>query len=511
MRGLREILVLSLALLLTGCHIHPGMVASFDDEAQAKSFSPDPNSATLYIWNGSSYGSLANVTVNGDSVVNPFFYYKTFVRLKLLPGKYLIESNTYNVPPFVLPVLVEAGKRYFVFLEKGSLTRAEDDVGRTRVTASKMVPSRTAEEELRPLQVDSAAIVRPLSIAVYYNPEFYKASMQTSRDLGFFRSEKYEIPLGLASRWIFDLALQDAFKRISLFTEWPPSAPVGDVDLILVPRITSFKSRSDWENEAPSISFLVSVFLPGKGEIATIALDGFALDNTWSSAIGSAAAQLVTALEKLPLVAAREKVERSPQTMGAEKSDGMQDLGLGSTEGFAVVPLLDKPESLRAATKMQKCLESKFVSSRPTLRLVPGSRVRAIVFPWLEAGMAPSKEALEKLLGRASIASQLNRLRVRFVLFPTTDYVDNLSGPFICGGGGPGAGCFGVAAGSQITRFTVHIWDAADRTMGDAPIKGETEGFSWAIGYVIPVWHMANTLEEACSEIVEAFIRRIER
>lgn len=511
MRGLREVLVLSLTLLLTGCQIHPSVVASFDEEAQAKSFSPDPKRATLYIWNGSSYGSLANVKVNGDSVVLPFFHYKTFVHLKLTPGKYLIESNTVSVPPFVLPVPVEAGKQYFVFLEDGSLTRAEDNVGRTRVTASKMVPSRTADEELRPLQVDSAAIVRPLSIAVYYSPEFDKASMQAIRDLGFFRSEKYEIPLGLASRWMFDLALQNAFKSISLLTEWPPSATVGDVDLILVPRITSSKSGSDWRNEAPSISYLVSLFLPGKGEITTIALDGFALDNSWSSAIGSAAAQLVTALDKLPLVATRGKVEPSPQSMGAEKSDGLQHLGLRNTEGFAVVPLLEKPESVNRATKMQECLESKVVSSQPTLRLVPGSRVRAMVFPWLEAGMAPSKEALENLLGRTSIASHLDRLHVRFVLFPTIDFVDNLGGPFMCGYGLGGAGCLGVAAGSQATRFTVPVWDAANRIMVDAPIKGETEGFSWIVGFVLPVWHMADTFEEACSEIVEAFSRRIER
>jgi hypothetical protein len=511
MRSLREVLVLSLTLLLTGCQIHPSVVASLDEEAQAKSFSPDPKWATLYIWNGSSFGSLANVKVNGDPLVSPLFYYKTFVQLKLTPGKYLIESNTYNVPPFVLPVPVEAGKQYFVFLEKGSLTRAEDDVGRTSVTASKMLPSRTASEELRPLQVYSAAIVRPLSIAVYYSPEFYKASMQTIRDLGFFKSEKYEIPLGLASSWMFDLALQDAFKSISVLTEWPPSAPVGEVDLILVPRITSFKSRSDWQKEAPSISYLVSLFLPGKGEIATIALDGFSLNNSWSSAIGSAAAQLVTAIDKLPLVATRGNVEPSPQSMGAEKSDGLQHLGLRNTGGFAVVPLLEKPESLQPATKMQECLESKVVSSHPTLRLVPGSRVRAIVFPWLEAGMAPSKEALANLLGRTSIASHLDRLRVRFILFPTIDYVDNLGGPFMCGAGAGGGGCLGVMLGSQATRFTVPVWDAANRTMVDAPIKGETEGFSWIVGFILPVWHMADTLEEACSEIVEAFGRRIER
>jgi len=65
--------------------------------------------------------------------------------------------------------------------------------------------------------------------------------------------------------------------------------------------------------------------------------------------------------------------------------------------------------------------------------------------------------------------------------------------------------------GSQVTRFTVPVWDAANRTMVDEPIKGETEGFSWIVGFILPVWHMADTLEEACSEIVEAFGRRIER
>lgn len=508
MKNYREMLLLFLTLMLVACQVQPP-AASPEDDAKAKSFLPDPDKAALYIWNGAPLGSLATVTINGNPV-EKFPHNETYVYLKLMPGKYLVESIELNVdyvPAFVLPISVEANKQYFIFFEKGSFTLAEEDIGRTRVRASKMVPSLTPDAELSPVKSDSTAKVRPLSIGVYYSPEFFKASMQHQRNLGFFRSETYVIPLALPSQWIFDLALEKAFKTVSTLPEWPPSPTSSGIDLFLVPRVANFKSHGAHHN-TPSISYLVSIYIPGKGEISTIVLDGFALNNSWSSAIGSAAAQLVTSLEKVPIVASHEPL---PEVTLTEKSKGLPSSGLRDNEGFSVVPLLEKPESLTPATKMQKCLESKVVSNQPKLHMVPSFRVRAIGFPWLEAGMVPSQESLENLLGQAPVASQLERLGVRYVLLPTIEHVDNFGGPFMCGGGGPAAGCLGVAAGSQTTRFTVPVWDVAAGAMLDAPIAGETKGFSWIVGYVIPVWHMADTLGEACSEIVESFGRRIQR
>ncbi|MFY9721025.1 MAG: hypothetical protein WAJ82_00685, partial [Azonexus sp.] len=278
--------------------------------------------------------------------------------------------------------------------------------------------------------------------------------------------------------------------------------PENTKDMILVPRVTDV--NYDHRHKTPTISYQVSVHLPGKGEVASIALNGFASNNTWSGAIVSAATQLIASLDKLPAVATWSKPEPSQNMARPEKSRSLQDLEL-RPKGVSIVPLLASHDSIQPAKKMQACLEAIVVSNSPYLRLVPESQVRAAAFPWLEAGMTPSQEDLQNLLGQTAIASQLEQLGVSYVLFPKIEYVNNFGGPFLCY-----TGCFGVAGGDEVTRFSVPVWDVVTGTMLDAPIAGEKKDVSWIVGYVIPIWHMADTLGEACSEIFKSFAGRIE-
>ena len=505
------ILVFLLTLFLIGCQAIVPM-ASLEQDAEAKLFSSDPEWAVLYIWNEPPISALATVELNGDLIGRGSR--GTYFRLKLAPGNYLVESKGGNAIPFVLPISVAAGKQYFVHLEGefttstwNRLTLVGDVSGRAGVTASKMIPSALSDSQLRPLIVNPATSARPLAIGVYFSPEFKNVSLRREKPLFFFRSEPYEIPVGLASQVIFERVLESSFKSVSILSEWPPSSPENTKDLILVPRVTDV--NYDHRNKTPTISYQVSVHLPGKGEVASIALNGFAANNTWSGAIVSAATQLIASLDKLPAVATWSKPEPSQNMARPEKSRSLQDLEL-RPKGVSIVPLLASPESIQPAQKMQACLEAIVVSNSPYLRLVPESHVRAAAFPWLEAGMTPSQEDLQNLLGQTAIASQLEQLGVRYVLFPKIEYVDNFGGPFFCGAGPGGAGCIGVAGGDQVTRFSVPVWDVVTGTMLDSPIAGERKGFNWAVGYVIPIWHMADTLGEACSEIFKGFAGRIE-
>lgn len=501
------VIVFSLAFLFAGCQaIVP--IASVEQDEEARSFLSDPERAVFYIWNEPAFPAIATVELNGNLIGRASR--GTYFRLKLAPGNYLVESKGGDAIPFVLPISAEKGKQYFVHLEGdfttatwNRLTLVGDAIGRAGVSASKMALSQIPDDQLRPLKAIPATSVLPLAIGVYFSPEFKNTSQKGEKPLFFFRSETYEIPVGQASQWIFERALEGSFKSVSVFPEWSPSTPVGATDLILVLRVTN--SDYDRRNKTPTISYQVSVHLPGKGEIATFALDGFAFNNTWSSAIVSAAAQLITSLDKLPIVATRGKAEDSPKMARSEKSEGLQDSEF-RTEVISIVPLLKKPESIQPARKMQACLESIVVSNSPYLRFLPGDQVRAAAFPWLEAGIFPSQEELQSLLRQSFIAIQLERLGVRYVLFPTIEYVDNkIGGPFICGA----FLCLGVAVGDEVTRFTVPVWDVETGTMLDAPIAGEKKGVSWIAAYFIPVWHMADTLDEACSEIFEGLARRI--
>ena len=502
--------LLFLAMLLVGCQTV--LTASPEDDAEAKSFLSDTERAALYIWNEPPHGGFGTVELNGDLIGRGSR--GTYFRLKLAPGNYLVESKGGNAVPFVLPISVGAGKQYFVHLEGdfttstwNRLTLVEDATGRAGVTASKMIPSALSDSQLRPLKGNPATLARPLAIGVYFSPEFKNASQRREKPLFLYRSEPYEIPVGLASQFIFERVLESSFKSVSVLSEWPPSSPENTKDLILVPRVTNF--NYDHRHKTPTISYQVSVHLPGKGEVASIALNGFASNNTWSGAIVSATTQLIASLDKLPAVATRSKPEPSQNLARPEKSKSLQDLEL-RPKGVSIVPLLASHDSIQPAKKMQACLEAIVVSNSPYLRLVPESQVRAAAFPWLEAGMTPSQEDLQNLLGQTAIASQLEQLGVRYVLFPKIEYVDNFGGPFFCGAGPGGAGCLGVAGGDQVTRFSVPVWDVATGTMLDAPIAGEKKDVSWIVGYVIPIWHMADTLGEACSEIIKGFAGRIE-
>jgi hypothetical protein len=502
------LLVFSLTLLLIGCQATVPM-ASLGQDADAKSFSSDPESAALYIWNEPPTGALATVRLNGDFLGQASR--GTYFRLKLAPGNYLVESKGGEAIPFVLPISVQAGKRYFVHLEGdfttatwNRLTLLEDAIGRAGVNASKMISSEIPDEQLRPLKGNHASFNYPLAIAVYFSPEFKNAFQRSKIPLLLYRSESYEIPIGQASQLIFERALEDSFKSVSILPEWSPSAPVSATDLILVPRVTN--STYDHRHKTPTISYQVSVHLPGKGEIATIALEGFSLNNTWSSAIVSAAAQLIASLDKLPEVTTRGKADVSPKMARSEKSEGYKDLE-SRTKGISIVPLLGKPESIQPAKEIQACLESFVFSNRPYLRLVPEYRVRAAAFPWLEAGMTPSQEDLRNILGQTAVAKQLEHLGVHFVLFPTIEYVDNKpGGPLGCSG----LVCLGVAVGDVVTRFSVPVWDAVTGAMLTAAIAGEKKGVSWIVGIYFPIWNFPDTLGEACSEIFAGFASQME-
>ena len=460
-----------------------------------------------HIWNEPPTSALATVELNGDLIGRGSR--GTYFRLKLAPGNYLVESKGGNAIPFVLPISVAAGKQYFVHLEGefttstwNRLTLVGDVSGRAGVTASKMIPSALSDSQLRPLIVNPATSARPLAIGVYFSPEFKNVSLRREKPLFFFSSEPYEIPVGLASQVIFERVLESSFKSVSILSEWPPSSPENTKDMILVPSVTDV--NYDHRHKTPTISYQVSVHLPGKGEVASIALNGFASNNTWSGAIVSAATQLIASLDKLPAVATWSKPEPSQNMARPEKSRSLQDLEL-RPKGVSIVPLLASHDSIQPAKKMQACLEAIVVSNSPYLRLVPESQVRAAAFPWLEAGMTPSQEDLQNLLGQTAIASQLEQLGVSYVLFPKIEYVNNFGGPFLCY-----TGCFGVAGGDEVTRFSVPVWDVVTGTMLDAPIAGEKKDVSWIVGYVIPIWHMADTLGEACSEIFKSFAGRIE-
>lgn len=148
-------------LLLSGCASVP--MATMDQDAKAKDFSPAPNKASLYIYRNESFGAAIPMTilVNGKALGQTAA--KTYFRLNLVPGKYTVESHAENVSN--LPVTTEAGKNYFVWQEvkmgmwmaRSLLQQADETTGRAGVIESKLIATSISENDLTPIDSPSAA------------------------------------------------------------------------------------------------------------------------------------------------------------------------------------------------------------------------------------------------------------------------------------------------------------------------------------------------------------------
>jgi len=512
MRHVSAFLAFSFSLVLLGCQTFP--MASVEEDTKAKSFLLDADKASLYIiGQGRMGGQLVRIAVNGHALGDSFGA-NVYSHLLLTPGHYIIElqyvGNDSYMPP--LPVAVDAAKQYFVRLDPG-LTLVTEDVGRLGVNASRLMELPAELPELTPLTGEPALATIPLAVGVYYSSSFRNASLKEAS--GFFGTRRYEVPLGVSGKWIFDRALRNVFVRVDGLADWPLTvAPENRLDLVLVLRFLSAKRY-----DGLSASYSVDVFASNGNLITTLDVDGFTrvhnsypelnrghmlggdqFGNGWGSAMGSAAGQLVQSLAKLQFVVAKGKAVPLPVQSKTQK-----EVGSGQREGFAVVPLIEKPAARKGAQKMQRCLEETLISGNTPLRIKQANLIRDLLFPWLEAGVTPSRDYLAELLGRSPIAERLERSGVRFVLFPTVEYVSNVGGPFLCSTGG----CLGVAGGDETTKFTVPAWDVSANAMLNDQIAGETKGFSWVVGYGIPIWHKADTLGEACSEVSRRFLHDI--
>lgn len=155
---LKVAVVLSIACLASifgGCASVP--MASMDQDANSKQFTPSPNKAALYIYRNEAFGAAIpmNVAVNGMNIGQTAS--KTYFRLNLIPGRYKIESNAENVSS--LNLSAEAGENYFVWQEvkmgmwmaRSALQQVAESTGRAGVMESKQIASTINESDLRPL------------------------------------------------------------------------------------------------------------------------------------------------------------------------------------------------------------------------------------------------------------------------------------------------------------------------------------------------------------------------
>ncbi len=147
-------IVWGVAAMLVGCASVP--MESMEDDARAKTFAPEPDRASLYIYRNETFGAAVpmNLSINGRIIGQSAS--KTYFFFRLQPGTYSVESTAENVAQLSLDMA--PGKNYFVWQEvkigmwmaRSQLHHVDEAVGRAGVLESKMAVAQVAEDELRP-------------------------------------------------------------------------------------------------------------------------------------------------------------------------------------------------------------------------------------------------------------------------------------------------------------------------------------------------------------------------
>lgn len=113
MKQLQFILLLAMSALLSACASVP--MASFDKDAQAKSFLRQKSKAQLYVYRNQNLGTAVKMQLELDGVVIGETAAHTYAVLSLKPGKHVLVSKSSDESR--LELNVKAGQNYYVWQE----------------------------------------------------------------------------------------------------------------------------------------------------------------------------------------------------------------------------------------------------------------------------------------------------------------------------------------------------------------------------------------------------------
>jgi hypothetical protein len=159
MKKLTKLLLVLTTLLIVGCAAP--IKAPPEKDAAAKVFTPLKDKAAVFIYRNENYGGAVGmpVKVNGQDIGETGA--KTFFRLNLTSGMYVIASEAENTAE--LPLTVVEGKNYFVWQEvrmgiwkaRTALRPVDDKSGMDGVLESVLLTPKVPDEAL-----SKTAIVR---------------------------------------------------------------------------------------------------------------------------------------------------------------------------------------------------------------------------------------------------------------------------------------------------------------------------------------------------------------
>jgi len=374
----------------------------------------------------------------------------------------------------------------------------------------------------------------PLTAGIHYPAELrdYLSTVDRSVEPGrAFYHDK--IPFGTPAVQSIDFALDSLFQKLVEVAKWPQIEPASEaLDLVIVPRIIAL--------EYPAGARLGFTLFTSSGEVLdTFEVEGAVADDFWgrvrnrdsdiskifvpklppeplfkTEALRNAVAQLVVKLAAHPVVTSM--VAGQARDAATAHSQDAPDKPIGQARtamGLAIVPRLS-PQTLerQSPADAADCLEKAFEKHHREVELVPAQSVRLAVFPWLELGIAPdSEEELLRVLRRPLLMARLNDINVRYVTLPTLINEGELAGPFACGGGYGGAGCFGYMSGEFQSALSGQLWNLATGEVLGEPILSNAKATSWIAGFIIPFGHGTDTARTVCTRMADEIVEKMAR
>jgi Protein of unknown function (DUF2846) len=152
MKRIISLAAIAFSMLLIGCAAP--MKAAPEQDRAAKVFTPLKDKATLFVYRNENFGGGVGmpIKVNGQDIGETGA--KTFFRLNLASGMYVIASEAENTSE--LPVTVVEGRNYFVWQEarmgiwkaRTALRSVDEKTGMDGVLESVLLTPKVSEDVL---------------------------------------------------------------------------------------------------------------------------------------------------------------------------------------------------------------------------------------------------------------------------------------------------------------------------------------------------------------------------
>jgi len=137
------VLLTIFGLLLVGCASVP--MANIERDNMAKTFAPQADKANIYVYRNETFGAAIKLPVALDGRLVGDTASKTYFLFVVPPGEHKLITKAEN--DSILPLMVEAGRNYFVWQEikmglwaaRANLQLVDELTGRKGVEECKLI------------------------------------------------------------------------------------------------------------------------------------------------------------------------------------------------------------------------------------------------------------------------------------------------------------------------------------------------------------------------------------